>query len=187
MTGLVATYRKLWPIERAQLRVHFLRLGSASRQMRFGHAVSDRYVEDYCGTFHGFATLVYGAFVAGELRAAAELHVVPDIWPLEAELALSVEDAWQDLGLGTELMSRILLAARNRGVGKLTMTCLSENRRMRRIAQKHHARLTLYPDQIDGHIDPSIPDHLSLLNEWIDDTTGVVSYMLTLWPQSSPA
>lgn len=183
MNDPAATYRKLWPMERSLLHRHFLRLGPASRHMRFGHAVSDRYVEDYCQSIGGFATVVYGAFVAGELRAAAELHLA-ETWPLEAELALSVEDDWQDIGLGSALMSRVLLAARNRGVGKLTMTCLSHNHRMRRIAQKHHALLTLFPDQIDGHLDPSAPDHLSLMNEWLDDASGAMTCMLNLWPRN---
>jgi GNAT superfamily N-acetyltransferase len=175
-------YRKLWPGERDKLRQHLLRLDPMSRAMRFGHGVSDRYITDYCRRLDGLHTVVYGALVGGELRAAAELHVTPRTWPAEAEAAFSVEAGWQDSGIGTALMSRVLTAARNRGVKKLHMTCLPHNHRMRRIAQKHETSLTVAPDQVDAHLDPALPDHFSLFREWFDDASGLAAYFLDMVP-----
>ena len=180
-------FRKLWPVERDKLRDHLLRLGPSSRAMRFGHSVSDRFIEDYCRGFDGLGTIVYGALIADVLRAAAELHLDARPWPRAAEAAFSVEDRWQDSGLGTALMSRAIVAARNRGVAKLHMICLSDNLRMRRIAMKHRARLTLTGGEIDGWLDPATPDRLSLMREWLDDASGVMTYLMNLWPPAGGA
>jgi len=41
---------------------------------------------------------------------------------------------WQSHGVGTELQDRTVLAARNRGIKQLHITCLSENQRMQQLA-----------------------------------------------------
>ena len=123
-------------------------------------------------------SVVYGCFVDGILRAVAELRLIADTWPFEAELAFSVEKDWQDTGIGTELMARALSAARNRNIGKLYMICLPENGRMQRVAKKYEARLTFQPGQIDGRLDPAHPDVFSVFKEMMDDTTGFLTFML---------
>ena len=47
---------------------------------------------------------------------------------------MTVEDRWQDQGLGTELLRRAIVHARNRGLKSLYMICLTDNRRMQAIA-----------------------------------------------------
>lgn len=173
-------YRKLWPSEVEQVRAHFQRLDQSSLHMRFGRAVSQAFLDDYCANMFGLSSVVFGAFVDGELRGVAELRMLFDSWPLEAELAFSVEQKWQDSGIGTDLMSRVLLAARNRGIAKLYMICLRENHRMRRIALKYQADLAFQPGDIVGHLDPPEPNQLSMLNEWLDDASGFMTYMLDL-------
>jgi len=41
------TIRKLWSIEADRFRDHLLRLDTTSRRMRFAHAVSDGFIEEY--------------------------------------------------------------------------------------------------------------------------------------------
>ena len=50
--------------------------------------------------------------------------------PQEADFAIVLADAWQGLGLGGELMSRLIAAARRRGLRKLTGQALATNTRM---------------------------------------------------------
>ena len=97
-------------------------------------------------------------------------------WPFSAELAFSVEDEWQGMGHGTQLMENVLLAARNRNISKLYMLCMSDNSRMRHIAEKHHGELTICSNQIECRLDSSSPDLISLLSEWFNDTADFMAY-----------
>ena len=65
--------RKLWPTETDKFRDHLLRLAKQNRRMRFAHGVSDAFVEDYAARMSEMGALVYGFFVDGELRGAADL------------------------------------------------------------------------------------------------------------------
>ena len=173
-------YRKLWPTELELFRAHILRLDYETRRLRFGRPVKDEFVANYCDTVYGLNSVVYGCFVDGTLRGVAELRLLTDIWPFEAELALSVESPWQDSGIGTELMGRALRAARNRGIGRLYMICLPENERMRKVAKKYDARLAWRPGEIEGNLFPSQPDYFSILHEFLDDTSGFMTFMFEL-------
>jgi RimJ/RimL family protein N-acetyltransferase len=73
------------------------------------------------------------------MRGAAELRMIGESWPTDAEGAFSVEKDFQNGGVGTQLLGRIVRAARNRGVSRLYMNCLAENRKMQRLAKKYEA------------------------------------------------
>jgi GNAT superfamily N-acetyltransferase len=174
-TGVVI--RKLWPHETERFRDHLLRLDKESRRLRFAHAVADSFIEDYAARMNDMGGLVVGAFVDDEVRAAAELRKLGDTWGREAEAAFSVERQFQDQGLGTELMGRIIRAARNRGVNLLYMSCLAENARMQAIARKHDASLRVEYGEVIGEIVPETPDYFSMVAEAVEDRVG---YMMTV-------
>lgn len=180
MNSTPAEFRKLWPNELVLLREHLQRLDRDTRRLRFGNAVGDRFIDAYCDTVYALNSVIYGCFIDGTLRAVAELRLLNDTWPFEAELAFSVETQWQDDGLGTELMGRALQAAKNRGIGRLYMICLPENIRMRTIAQKFNARLSLRSGQIEGQLNAPYADCFSLFQEALDDAGGFVTFMLDL-------
>ena len=95
------TIRKLWPTESDKFRDHLLRLDKETRRLRFAHGVSDSFVADYADRMSDMGGIVYGYFVDGEMRAAAELRKLGDVWGHEAEAAFSVERSYQDAGIGT--------------------------------------------------------------------------------------
>ena len=136
-----AATRKLWPTEAGKFRDHLLRLDKDSRRLRFAHSVSDAFIEDYASRMAEYGSVVYGHIADGRVRAAAELRRLGDAWGEEAEAAFSVEKAFQDQGVGSELMGRIVRAARNRGIRRLYMSCLAENSKMQTIARKYEAEL----------------------------------------------
>lgn len=180
LTSSNVEYRKLWPTELDLFRAHLVRLDPETRRLRFGRGVNDDFLENYCDTVYGLNSVVYGCFVDGTLRGVAELRLLADTWPFEAELAFSIESPWQDSGIGTELMGRALRAARNRNIGRLFMICLPENSRMRKVAKKYDARLAWHPGEIEGKLFPSHPDYFSILHEFLDDTSGFLTFMLDL-------
>jgi GNAT superfamily N-acetyltransferase len=174
------TSRKLWPHETDRFRDHLLRLDKVSRRQRFAHAVADSFIEDYAERMNQMGGIVIAAFVDGEVRAAAELRKLGETWGREAEAAFSVERQFQDRGLGSELMGRIIRCARNRGVQLLYMSCLAENARMQTIARKHEAELRFAYDEVIGEIIPETPDYFSLVAEAVEDRVGYMMAVLDL-------
>ena len=118
--------------------------------------------------------LVYGYFADGEMRAAAEMRLIGDGWPADAEGAFSVEHEHQNQGIGTELLGRIIRAARNRGVSRLYMNCLAENHKMQRICRKYDAELHFDHGEVVGRVLPSLPTYISLWQEALDNSSGFV-------------
>ena len=148
--------------------------------MRFAHAVSDAFIEDYASRMTEYGSLVYGHLVDGKVRGAAELRRLGDTWGEEAEAAFSVEKAYQDHGVGTELMGRVVRAARNRSVRRLYMSCLAENAKMQAIARKHEAVLRFEYGEVVGEILPERPNYFSLVAEAAEDRMGFMIAVLDL-------
>ena len=179
--------RKLWPTECDKFRDHLKRLDRDNRRMRFAHGVSDAFLEDYAARMHEMGSIVYGFIVDDHVRAVAELRKLGDTWGLEAEAAFSVESAYQDRGIGTELMGRAIRSARNRGVQRLYMSCLAENAKMQVIARKFEAELRLEYDEVIGEIVPSGPNYFSLMAEAVDDRVGMMLAVLEIPTRATKA
>jgi GNAT superfamily N-acetyltransferase len=173
--GLV---RKLWIGETAAYRDHLLRLDNDSRHRRFSGAVSDDVIAAHAATADELGTVVHGFFVEGVLRGAAELRHINGMFSREAEVAFSIERDWQSLGIGTALLERTLLSARNRGITSLRMDCMADNRRMQQLARKFEADLKFDFGSVVGQVDPSRSTPLSLLREWMEDAHGVSAALL---------
>lgn len=77
---------------------------------------------------------------------------------LDAELAVTVEDAWQHRGLGRQLAHRLCVLARDRGCDAFRVSILPENRAaldlMHFLAPDANVRLT------DGTYEARLPLHL---------------------------
>jgi GNAT superfamily N-acetyltransferase len=182
--------RKLWPAEADAYRDHLLRLDPESRMRRFSGAVSDDTLVRHAATINELGVVVYGFFLEGVLRGAAELR--PE-GPLAntAEAAFSIERGWQNVGIGTILLEHILLTARNRGIKRLQMQCLAENRRMQQLARKFSAEFTFDFGSIIGEVGPRGATPLSLVREWIADSYGAAEAVLDaqarhLGPETAP-
>lgn len=172
------TVRKLWFTETEKFQDHMLRLDVESRRMRFGMAVDDDFIRKYASQINRFRSVVYGFFMERDMCAAAELRMIGDSWHGEAEAAFSVEPDYQNSGVGTELLGRIILAARNRGVDRLFMNCLTENRRMQRVAKKYEAELYFDHGEVIGQLKPAFPTPASLWSEAMDNGSGFVMAVL---------
>lgn len=170
----------MWPSEMEKFRDHLLRLDRENRRLRFGMPVSDEFIADYAERMSGMKGVVYGFFHEGEMRAAGEMRQIGDIWSTDAEGAFSVEEDYQNRGIGTELLGRLVRAARNRGISRLYMNCLAENTKMQRIARKFRAELHFDHGEVVGRVLPAVPTYLSLWEEAIDDSRGFVMAVLDL-------
>jgi GNAT superfamily N-acetyltransferase len=170
--------RKLWVGETDIYRDHLLRLDSASRRSRFSGGVSDEFIDAYVAVANGLDGVIHGFFVDDVLRGTGELRPLGPNFPNEAEAAFSIEQPWQSHGVGTALLDRTLLAARNRGFKLLHMACLAENRRMQQLALKFAAELTFDFGGVVGEVEAPHPTPLSVMREFVTDSTGFATAML---------
>lgn len=177
---LAGTTRKLRKSEADKFRDHLMRLDKDSRRMRFAHGVSDSFVEEYASRMGELGSIVYAHIVDGEVRAVAELRKLGDTWGREAEAAFSVEMAYQEQGIGSELMGKVIRSARNRGVQQIYMSCLAENAKIQAIARKYDAQLRFEYGEVVGEIIPQVPDYFSLLEEQFEDRVGYLMTVLDL-------
>jgi GNAT superfamily N-acetyltransferase len=161
--------RKLWINETDAYRDHLLRLDRDSRYRRFSGTVSDDFIGGHATTAKEAGVVVYGYFVDGILRGAAELRPMGSIFSREGEAAFSIEQPWQSHGIGTMLLERTLLSARNRGIKSLCMHCLAENRRMQQLARKFDSELSFDFGSVVGEVDPPRATAISLLREIMAD------------------
>ncbi|MEW6453973.1 MAG: GNAT family N-acetyltransferase [Pseudomonadota bacterium] len=170
--------RKLWIGEAGIYRNHLLRLDSDSRHNRFGGAVSDEFIENYVTTTFGLNSVIHGFFVDGVLRGAAELRPLGPAFAREAEIAFSIESEWQSHGIGSALLERTLLVARNRSIRTLHMACLANNRRMQDLARKFAAELSFDFGSVVGEVVAPRPTPLSVMREIVADGHGFATAML---------
>jgi len=172
------TIRKLWIGETDAYRDHLLRLDRESRHRRFSGAVSDEFVAQHAASAGELGVVLHGFFVDGVLRGAAELRSAGSFFARDGEAAFSIEQPWQSHGVGTVLLERTLLSARNRGIKSLEMHCLADNLRMQQLARKFEADLKFDFGSVVGEVDPPRYTPLSLMREAFADAHGVTSAWL---------
>jgi len=170
--------RKLWVGEADLYRDHLLRLDHESRHRRFSGAVSDEFIARHAATISDIGVVVHGFFVDGVLRGAAELRHIGSPWSPEGEAAFSIEKPWQSHGVGTELLERCLLSARNRGIKAMQMQWMPENQRMQQLARKFEAHIKLDYGAVLGEVDAPVATPLSLVREAMVDSHNFVTAML---------
>lgn len=72
-------------------------------------------------------------------------YVLSDDAGLDAEFAIAVDDAWQGLGLGRQLMDRLIRHARRRGVQSLIGDVLPTNTRMTAMVRRSGGTVQRHP------------------------------------------
>jgi GNAT superfamily N-acetyltransferase len=165
--------RRLYGPDLPLFREHLLRLDPETRHDRFGLQVSDEYLENYAELCFAPGALTYGYFEDGVIRGAGELRMYPSKdHPnhRDGEAAFSVELPWRRSGIGTQLMNYIVLAARNRSIGTLTIVCLRNNQAMLRLAKKFEAELQFEMSEVTGHLVSRSPTAMSIWHEFVDNT-----------------
>ena len=168
--------RKLLPSEADKLRDHLVRLTREQRSLRFMGTLDDVAVGEHCGRLNWFRTVVIGYFDAGVLRGAAELQVVDNHFPILCEVAITVETAWQEQGVATELLRRVLVIARNRSARGVQINCFGDNYRIQHVAQKFGAHFRSRGGESEAEIPTPAPTYWSHCEEAIDDGLGWMNF-----------
>ncbi len=139
--------RRVPPEQFYHFQWHQLRVQHGRPRLEPGGPVSGTFLPTV-GAHPGIpARVIIGFFVGLDMRGAAELR---EFLPGpgghraqigKAQVALSVESAWQGRGIGTALMAETLRTARERGIDQLHLTCHALNRRVQRIAERFGATI----------------------------------------------
>ena len=181
-------YRKLLAAERGLLCEHLLHLSPEDRALRFLSEVSAEHIRQYCTRVDDHYRIVIGYFSAGMLRGAGEVvfNAGPP-WLGSCEVALSVEQPHQNVGVGAELLRRLLVVARNRGVGRVRMLCLRSNRKMQHLAKKFAGELHFAGGDVEGTLFPRWPDAGSIFEESWATGCAMLNLVFGLAPSISGA
>lgn len=112
--------------------------------------------------------IVLGCFVRGVLCAVGELHHQGT--SRVAEVAIIVEQSFQSCGIGTEILRRLVLIARNRAIRTLHCYCLLDNTGAQKIARKLGGALKCVDGAVEADITQPWPTYWSLLGEALTAT-----------------
>jgi GNAT superfamily N-acetyltransferase len=172
--------RKLWPADLPEFQRHLVRLDADSRRARFAMVTSDEFLVSYAETAFALDTILFGYFEQSELRGVAELRTLSSGNPRMAEAAFSVEPACRHRGIGSNLMEHVILAARNRGVRRLYMSCLGWNHAMQALARRFSAELVFESDDVLGIVEASAPTTGTLIQEAVTNAGSFATAILDL-------
>jgi RimJ/RimL family protein N-acetyltransferase len=116
-------------------------------------------VRQWQGTFRALApagaahrSMTIGYFLHGRLRGTVRITRLGRGPRRSAEIALSVEPAWQGCGIGTLLMAEAVRRARAADIACLYLRCHALNSRMQRLAAKFGAIIGFEDCQCFAHI-----------------------------------
>lgn len=172
--------RRLRAFDRPEIETHFRSLDPQSLRLRFGVPMPHSTMRAYTAEIFRDSAIVFGAFPDSHLRGLGELRPMRDT-PRAAETALTVELPWQNRGIGDALLSRLIVAARNRGFTQVQMLCLATNQRMRHLACKHRAELRMTTGQISATLTAPHPTPFSVIEELAGEYHALARAILS-WP-----
>ncbi len=167
-------YRKLNRFDSASFEAHLLALEPADRRARFSGNAADEVVRAYAAGIDWQAACLLGCFEGTRLVGVAELHAATG-FARGGEFAVTVAATHRTRGIGSELLRRTILLARNRMIGRLHMICLVDNTPMRRMADKFHGQLDYEDGQVWARLAVPFPDPVSLLSEALEDGIGMAA------------
>lgn len=176
--------RRLSVFDQDTFTQHLLRLDADTRHLRFGMIASDNFVMEYARGCARWDVVIYGYFIDGILRGAAELRPLSGHAHEEAEVAFSVETGLRGQGVGSKLFEKIIRAARNRGHKRLYMSCIASNRAMQALARKFTAEITFDQGGTVGVITPPHRDMESMATQASDDASSYAFAMLEVGSRS---
>ncbi|MFV3075828.1 GNAT family N-acetyltransferase [Niveispirillum fermenti] len=170
----MTVFRPLLPAEAERYAAHLLRLSKTDRRARFMGGVCDDVVRSHVGRIDWGRSLVLVALCGGQVRGAVELGVDDG----RAELAISIEDGWQNRGLGRMMVRRAMTMARNRGIRAIELHCLGDNHRMLRIAGRLSAQVRFDGGDVRCVFMLAPADVFSLTAEAMDQGGSALTMML---------
>jgi len=167
--------RELSRLDRRALEVHFLALGTWDRRLRFGVPLNDAAIRAYVRRIDFDQDAAFGVF-GDELQLLGVGHLGRGAG--HAELGVSVLEGHRDRGIGSALLGRAHMHARNWGVRSLFMHCLTENGAMMHLARKQNMRIATEAGEADAWLELPPADAASYLGAVFEQRVALFDYAL---------
>lgn len=176
--------RPLAARHRQRILTHLLSLDDADRYLRFGSVAGDAQIAHYVEQMDFERDEVFGIFNR-QLTLLAVAHLAfgtsgtrtEDAHP-SAEFGVSVLPHARGRGYGSHLFERAVLYARNRGIERLIIHALSENKAMLAIARKAGATVVREGSESQAELQLPPDDVGSRVEQFVGDTVGELDFRL---------
>lgn len=167
--------KQLSCVNRQKIEAHFLALASADRRLRFGSGLSDDAVRSYVANIDFERDAVFGV-LDHELQLIGAAHLARADG--HAEIGVSVLPEHRQQGIGDSLLRRAHVHARNWGVGRLFVHCLTENGSMMRLAKKNSMDITAASGEADAFLTLAKPNTMSCMSEFFEQHIAIADCLL---------
>lgn len=191
VAGLTIPVRELHACHREQVLDHLLLLNEDDRRLRFGTQTRNEVIKHYVKRLDFKRDKVFGYFDALlNLAGIAHLAYLPiaDKPSEAAEFGVSVLPNGRGQGIGTALLARASMHARNTGIKTLFVHCLANNKTMMHIARKAGMHVELAYGDADAHLRLLPANHGSIVEEATNRQWADLDYVLKVsWYRSKNA
>lgn len=154
---------------------HLRALDAEDRRLRFGQLVDDAFVDRYAARIDTDRDAIFvvsddALLIVGAAHVARGANC--------AELGISVLADHRRRGIGSALLQRAALHARNWGIREFFTHCLRENAPLVRLARRHGMRIVVEGVEADGFIALPAPDASSHAQELLAERVGRFDHLL---------
>lgn len=137
--SFAAPVRELYTGHRSKILSHLLLLNEEDRRLRFGTQTPNEVIEAYVERLDFSKDTLFGSFDSQlHLVGMAHLAYIPKVKGQvnAAEFGVSVLPNGRGQGIGTTLLARAAVHARNTSIETLFVHCLANNKTMMHLAQR---------------------------------------------------
>lgn len=167
---------------RKPLLRHFLALGWKDRHLRFGTALSANGIRAYLDRLDFIESDVLAVF-DDRLRIVGAVHLA--YGDDDAEVGLSVLEAFRGQGIGQALFGRATVRLANRFVRIVRIHCLRENAAVMHLARKNGMRIVVDGAEADACLEiPQASPH-TVTAEWVADRLASYDYRVKVGADSA--
>jgi RimJ/RimL family protein N-acetyltransferase len=179
--GQAIPVRELHAGHRDEILSHLLQLNDEDRRLRFGTQTPDEVIAHYVGHLDFNKDTVFGIFDDDlKLIGMAHLAYLPESkdQTRAAEFGVSVLPEGRAQGLGTALLQRSAVHARNTLIETLYVHCLASNKAMMHLAQKADMRVEYAYGDADAYLKLSPASPATIVEEAANEQWADLDYAI---------
>ena len=179
--GQAIPVRELHAGHRDEILSHLLQLNDEDRRLRFGTQTPDEVIAHYVEHLDFNKDTVFGIFDDDlKLIGMAHLAYLPESknQTRAAEFGVSVLPEGRAQGLGTALLQRSAVHARNTRIETLYVHCLASNKAMMHLAQKAGMRVEYAYGDADAYLKLSPASPATIVEEAANEQWADLDYAM---------
>jgi RimJ/RimL family protein N-acetyltransferase len=179
--GLAVPVRELHEGHQQEILQHLISLNPEDRRLRFGSQTSDEVIHQYVERLNFNTDAVFGCFDDQlNLVAMAHLAYLPKTadQAQAAEFGVSVLPSGRSQGIGSALLARAAVHARNTNIETLFVHCLANNRAMMHLAQKAGMQVEYAFGDADAYLKLPPANHSTRVEEAANEQWGDFDYAI---------